>query len=55
MTVTAGTSAGYGPKSAKVSEITKDGGKTPICISIQSNNLKMTGNYLLLTNNIYNK
>ena len=55
VTVAAGTSAGYGPKSAKVSEITRDGGKTPIGLSIQLNNSKMTGNYFLPTNNIYNK
>ena len=55
VTVAAGTSAGYGPKSTEVSEITRDGGKTPICISIQSNNSKMTGNYFLPTNNIYTK
>jgi hypothetical protein len=29
MTVAAATSAGYGPKSTEISEITRDGGKTP--------------------------
>ena len=55
VTVAAGTSAGYGPKSAKVSEKTRDGDKTPNCIPIQLNNLKMSGNYFLPPNNIYNK
>ena len=57
VTVAAGTSAGYGPKSAEVSEITRDGGKTPIYIyiSIQLNNLKMTGRYFYPTTNIYIK
>ena len=55
VTVAAGTSAGYGPKSTKVSEITRDGGKTPICISIQLKNLKMTGRYFDPTTNIYIK
>ena len=39
VTVAAGTSAGYGPKSTEISEITRDGGKTPIGISIQLNNI----------------
>ena len=39
VTVAAGTSAGYGPKSTEISQITRDAGKTPICISIQLNNI----------------
>ncbi len=39
VTVAAGTSAGYGPKSTEISQITRDAGKTPICISIKLNNV----------------
>ena len=50
VTVAAGTSAGYGPKSTEISQITRDAGETPICISIQLNNIFKDDGKLFLAN-----